>query len=328
MTIRSLLLGTTVLACLCGTALADGLRLRAEAIVEGDTVQLGHLIEGMTTGAETPVFRAPAPGTRGSIRADRVLAAARDMKVEGIDRIDLAGLTAVRILRPGRTVTRGDMEAALIRAFSQRGAKGEIEIILDDHLKPRLYDIARTDELRIKSLVSNSSTGRFEARISLSGEASGDSWIATGTAVETREIAVPSVDINRGDAVEAKDLTLIKRRVNMVPGDVITTLDDLVGMVPRRPLRAGEPIRQADLAKPIIIEKNQIVTVIYATSGITLSMRARAQNNASKGDNVRVQNLTSKRYIEGIATGQAQVSILSAPPVQPKLAAANSPSRF
>jgi flagellar basal body P-ring formation protein FlgA len=328
MTIRSLLLGTTLsVSLLCGTAFAEGLRLRTEAIVEGDTVQLGQLIEGLERGAEIPVFRAPAPGAHGSIRADRVIAAAREMGIKGADKIVLSGVNTIRILRPGRVVTRSNMQDAVAHAFSERGARGDVEVTLDDHLQPHTFDLARTEAIRVKSLNHDPATGRFEARIALSSDVTGDSWAVTGSLVETREIAVAASDLDRGDAVQARDLTLVKRRANTVPSDVITSFEDLVGMVPRRPLRAGEPIRQADLAKPILVEKNQIVTVIYASGGLTLQMRGRVQGNGSKGDTVRVQNLQSKRIVEGIVTGLAQVSILTAPPIQPKLADAGTPVR-
>ncbi len=323
MKLRALLIGTALVASLAGNAaIADTLRLRAEAIVEGDVVQLGQLIEGMEKGAEIPVFRAPAPGTRGTIRADRVIAAARDMGIAGADKITLGGVEAVRIIRPGRVVSRHDMQNALARAFSERGAKGDIEVVLDDHLQPRMFDLTRTEELRVVSLLNTAPGGRFEARISLSGDTAGDSWMVTGTMMETREIAVLATDTDRGEALQKRDLTLVKRRVGTLPNDVIASADDLVGMVPRRLIRAGEPIRTSDLAKPILVEKNQVVSVIYAAPGISLSMRARAQANGSKGETIRVQNLSSKRVIEGVVTGPAQITITSPSAPQPVVAAA------
>jgi flagella basal body P-ring formation protein FlgA len=314
-------------ALLSGTALADGLRLRAEAIVEGDTVRLGHLIEGLPEGADRPVFRAPAPGTRGSIRADRVLTAARESGIPGNTAIDLNGLTAVRIIRPGREVTRTDMQAAIARTLGERTARGSIEVTLDDHLPPRLFDLARTEDLRVQSVKRDQATGRFEARLALSGNQSGDSWLVTGSVVETREIAVLTVDADRGDALQARDISVVKRPANSMPADAVTNLEDLVGLVPRRVLRAGEPIRQADLAKPILVEKNQLVTVTYTSQGLTLSMRGRVQSNGSKGDAVRVQNTHSKRFVEGIVSGPGQITIQSLPLATPALADAGAAAR-
>lgn len=310
MNIRTLLFGTALAALTLGSALADPLRLKADVMVEGDTVRLGQLIEGLEKGADIPVFRAPAPGARGTIRADRVLAAAREMGITGLE---LTGARSVTITRPGRAISRGDMQDSIRQAFALRGAKGDLDVILDDHHATRTVDIVRDEPLKVISLVRDPSNGRFEAKMALANATAGESWVLTGSIVETREIAVPIADLDRGDALQAKDLTVIKRPAAYVGNDVIASMSDLVGMIPRRVLKAGEPVRQADLAKPILVEKNQLVTVTYASRGISLSMRGRAQSNGAMGETIRVLNPQSKRMLEGIVSGPAQVTI-SAPP--------------
>lgn len=307
---------------LSGTALAETLRLRAEAVVEGEQVQLGHLIEGLEKGGDIPLFRAPAPGARGTIRADRVVAAAREMGIQGID---TAGLRVVSISRPGRMVTRADMQTLLGRALADRGAKGDLDVIIDDHFTGRAVDNSNMDSLRVISLLRDPATGRFEARVALAGAAASDSWVVTGAVVETREIAVPVADFDRGDALQAKDLVMVRRPAHVVRADSITSMSELVGMIPRRVLKAGEPIRSADLAKPILVEKNQLVSVVYASKGLSLSMRGRAQSNGAMGETIKVQNPQSKRIVEATVSGPQQVTVV-APPAAPANLAEAAPA--
>jgi flagella basal body P-ring formation protein FlgA len=107
-----------------------------------------------------------------------------------------------------------------------------------------------------------------------------------------------------------------------VASDVVRPLSELLGMVPRRALKAGEMIRSADLAKPILVEKAALVTVTYAGKGLTLTMRGRSQGSGSMGDVVKVQNLQSKKVVEGVITGPGQVTI--AGPVAPTAALSDS----
>ena len=109
-------------------------------------------------------------------------------------------------------------------------------------------------------------------------------------------------------AIDARKLVMVRRPINQIAQDMMVTEGDLAGMVPRRTLRAGEPIRNADLAKPILVEKNQLVTVVYSTGGLTLSMRGRAQSAGSMGEAVRVQNPQSKRIVDGVVSGPAQIT--------------------
>lgn len=322
MMLRSFFISTALVAgLLSGTALADTLRLKAEAVIDGDKIRLGDLIDGLAKGSEIAVFRAPAPGARGTIRVDRVLAAAREM---GIDGIEAAGFRSIVVSRPGRAISRLDMQELIGSTVSARGARGDLDVILDDHLATRTFDISRTEAVKVVKLTRDSASGRFEAKLALAGAETSDSWIVTGSIVETRDVAVPVSDLDRGDAVQAKDLTIVKRPASHIGADIITSMSDLVGMIPRRALKAGETVRQADLAKPILVEKNQLVTVVYASNGLMLSMRGRAQANGSMGDTVRVHNPQSKRMIEGTVSGSAQVTITTFSPPPATLADAGT----
>ena len=322
----SLTLGAGLLSlALLSTASAQAMRVKAEAIVTTDTVRLDHLIDGIGKGGEIPVFRAPVPGARGTIRADRIVQAAREM---GIFDVDAGDITVVAISRPARTISRDEMQDSLMRVAMERGASRDIAVVMDDHHAARLVDAHRTDGLKVATFARDARSGRFEARLVLPGASDlGESWTVTGSIVETREIAVPVGDLDRGEPIQMKDLMVIKRPAGQVTTDIVRPISDLVGMVPRRALRAGEPIRTGDIVKPLLVEKNQLVTVHYASKGLSLSMRGRAQNSGTIGETIKVQNPQSKRIVEGVASAPGQVTITSITPHPASLADANSPTR-
>ena len=82
----------------------------------------------------------------------------------------------------------------------------------------------------------------------------------------------------------------------------------------RRPMRAGQPLRSADLVKPDLVQRDQSVTVIYETPGLYLTTRGKALDNGTEGDVVNVLNLQSKRTVTGIVSGRGQVTIQVATP--------------
>ena len=47
-------------------------------------------------------------------------------------------------------------------------------------------------------------------------------------------------------------------------------------MAARRALRAGQPLRSADLMKPELVQRNETVTLVYEVPGIVLTMRGKA----------------------------------------------------
>lgn len=307
---------------LLGSVSAQSLRLRAEAIVSSDTISLGQLVEGLEKSADIAIFKAPAAGAKGTIRADRILQAARELGVSGIN---TDAITSVAVFRPARTISRLDMENRIAESLAEQNPGTEFSIALDENIVSRTIDAARKDAITVTLVAKDPRSGHFEARLAFANPTPGDeAWLVTGTLSETQEIAVPAADLDRGDAISAKDLVLVKRPVNQLSSDIVKPLSDLVGLVPRRVLRAGVPIRNADVAKPILVEKNQLVTVVYQSKGISLAMRGRASASAARGETVRVQNLQSKRFVEGIATDNGQVTV-TGPAVQPANLAENSP---
>lgn len=304
-------------------SLAQTPRIKAEVAVTSDSIRLGEIIEGLAKDADIAVFRAPQPGQRGTIRTDRILGAAREL---GIFEVDAAGLSAITVYRPARTISRGDMENSVAELAKERGIFGDMSVVLDDHLQPRLVDIHRNEAIKITSFNRDARNGRFEARMALPGSTEiGDSWIVTGALVETRDVAIPVGDLDRNSPIEAKDLVIVKRPASQINGEIVRKAEDLVGMLPRKIIRAGEFIRQGDITKPTLVEKQATVTMIYSGRGITLSMRGKAQNAGTMGDAVKVQNPQSKKIVEGVVTGANQVTISA--PFTASLADASQPRR-
>jgi len=83
-----------------------------------------------------------------------------------------------------------------------------------------------------------------------------------------------------------------------------------VGMEIRRTLKAGQPVLAADLRQPTVIRKGEQVKIVYVSPGVRLSVDGIAQNEAAKGEPVRVLNSYSKRTIDAVAvaSGEARVN--------------------
>lgn len=82
--------------------------------------------------------------------------------------------------------------------------------------------------------------------------------------------------------------------------DVLGALDNpnlAIGQEARVALYAGRPIRAADVGAPAVVERNQIITLIYRHSGIVISTEGRALDRAGPGDLIRVMNISSRTTV-------------------------------
>ena len=74
-------------------------------------------------------------------------------------------------------------------------------------------------------------------------------------------------------------------------------IDLVIGQEARVALYAGRPIRQGDIGPPAVVERNQIVMLVYQRGSILISTEGRALDRAGPGDLIRVMNLSSRTTV-------------------------------
>jgi flagellar basal body P-ring formation protein FlgA len=129
-------------------------------------------------------------------------------------------------------------------------------------------------------------------------------------------MTVTANQIERGTTISANDLIMIDasnqlRRIGLLESNAI------IGLEARRTIAAGQPIYGQDVQKPLLVKRNQMVTLVLSRSGLAIATSGKALNDGSKGAMVRVQNVSSKQIIEGevAADGVVRIATLSAPQI-------------
>jgi len=166
-----------------------------------------------------------------------------------------------------------------------------------------------TGELQVLTLAYNPRTTHFDVSFDLpqSTALRRQTTRFTGTAVETIEAATVDHPIERGEVLKMSDLVVQRRPKS--EGPAITDLRSAVGLAARHSLRPGQPLREADLMKPAIVQRNDTVTIIYEAPGFTLTLRGRAQDAGAMGDTISVLNAESKRVVQGVVSGPGRVTV-------------------
>ncbi len=73
----------------------------------------------------------------------------------------------------------------------------------------------------------------------------------------------------------------------------------LIGTEAHVALYAGRPIALANVGPPALVERNQIVSIVFEKNGLNISAEGRSLSRAGVGDFVRVMNLSSRSTISG-----------------------------
>jgi flagella basal body P-ring formation protein FlgA len=302
------------LACLATAGLASGPALAGEAVVlretlnvEGPHVTLGDLFGIDSAAADVVVARSPEPGSRTSLDVNYVrrIAAENDL-----DWANAAGVRRLTVSRASRSIG-ADMLTGILEGelFAQEGRVHEVQ--LSNTAMALHAPLESAGGPQIVSLNYDARSGMLAAEITPYDGAR--PVRVTGRAYATVDVPVLARAIPAGTEITGGDIEWISHRSDRLRPDAVLDPDALIGFEARRTLRAGEPLRSYDLQRPLMVERGELVTLVFEAPGIQLSVRARAMENAADGEIARFVNLQSNRTVEALVNGPGRALVGMAP---------------
>lgn len=101
------------------------------------------------------------------------------------------------------------------------------------------------------------------------------------------------------------DVTLVAAEI---PG-AVTASEDALGLEARVSIYAGRPIRPSDLGPAAVIDRNQIVPLVFTTGGLQILTDGRAMERGGIGDVIKVMNLGSRATVSGLIAQDGRVHV-------------------
>lgn len=121
------------------------------------------------------------------------------------------------------------------------------------------------------------------------------------------EVLTYSRSLSAGDIVQPEDLTW--ETVAAAPRGAPDDADQLIGLSVRRPLRAGAVAKTSDVTAPVVIRRDDMVSVTYDSGGVRLTLQGKASESASLGETVEIENLQSGTTIHAVASGPGRAVV-------------------
>ncbi|HUA20072.1 MAG TPA: flagellar basal body P-ring formation chaperone FlgA [Bryobacteraceae bacterium] len=129
----------------------------------------------------------------------------------------------------------------------------------------------------------------------------------TTTRVVAKELLLP------GQTVTAQQVRMETYDDFPLRNDISRNLEEVVGRVPRRAIRAGQPIFRADLMEPFLVKRGEAVTVTAISGAAQLEMDdAVAENQGRQGDMVYLRNPRSGQVFRARVEGKDRALVLVA----------------
>ena len=114
--------------------------------------------------------------------------------------------------------------------------------------------------------------------------------------------------IQRNAVITAADIVIREQQLQGLSSDYLIRLNDAIGSRATRPIMAGKPLSNSGLAQPKWVKRGDNVMIIANYQGVSAKMSGTAMGDGSKGQQIKVRNLSSKRIIKAkvIAPGKVQ----------------------
>lgn len=295
-------------AALLGCTSAEAASLKPSATVTDGQILLGDLFDGLAPDqAARTIMAAPPLGRRTNLDAPTLTRIATS---NGVDWQASGGIDRIVVERAAVQVGTDAIIAALNKALGDTGARGQLDVLLDNRTLSLFLPAGNIPDLRVENLAYDPQRGRLTAE--LIAPATGPELIRQSVSArvqDTIELPVLSHRLATGDVITDADITFIRQARDRVQAGAVTEASDLVGKALRRTIAPNQAVNARDVHEPIVVGKGQPVTILLQSAAMTLTASGKALSDGAMGELVRIVNTSSNRTIDAVVAGPNLVTV-------------------
>lgn len=105
--------------------------------------------------------------------------------------------------------------------------------------------------------------------------------------------------------IMASDITIVSAEIE----GAVASAEMAIGQELKTTVFAGRPVRAQDLGPRAIVERNQIVVLIYRSGPLTIAAEGRALDQGAEGEMIRAMNLATRSTISGRITADGTIHV-------------------
>ncbi len=257
--------------------------------------------------ARVDLGKSPRAGRMKQLSGERITAAINAM---GLNDINIQVPERVFVKRASQELDPSRVETALghflsgffpkegfkIKAFSVRGIEpypqGDLSLVFDKRYTP-------SDNGRLSVHAEVWVDGVKEGRLTVTGRLS-----------QIKSVVVAATRLERGQTITPTDLTLRDMDVFGLQPDVMTSVDQVSGMVITRTIDKGECVTQDQFKQAPAIEKGSVIKLVAKKDRLSIVTLGVCKEDGYPGQTVTVQNLTSGKLVRGLVTTDGTVEVV------------------
>ncbi len=151
--------------------------------------------------------------------------------------------------------------------------------------------------------------GRLTMKVSCETQISWSIYVPV-TVISDITVVRVNRSLARGSILNERDLQelLVQRAPSHMP--IINYIEEAVGTALKRPLSEGTELQHSMLEAPVIIKRGEQTVIEAGNDQFMVRMTGKALQDGAVGEQIRVQNIASKRTIQGEVQANGSVAVL------------------
>lgn len=125
------------------------------------------------------------------------------------------------------------------------------------------------------------------------------------------DVVVAVENLNAGEIIAARSVRLEPMDAGKLQPGYVTELGKVVGMQIRQAVTPGSVLFERSLTRPILVRQGEMIRIAARIGEIEVSAGGVAMSQGAVGDLIRVQNLTTKRFLTGRVQQDKSVLVLN-----------------
>lgn len=115
--------------------------------------------------------------------------------------------------------------------------------------------------------------------------------------------------LKRGEVIDASSVYVTEEMLNYRNSKALDNPAKVIGKVARRNINQGEIITSSSFEEEALVQRGDLVTMVARNGGITVTALGKARSNGALGETIIVENLDSKKRVEGKVIGERMVEV-------------------
>lgn len=125
---------------------------------------------------------------------------------------------------------------------------------------------------------------------------------------ESRQVVVAAVNLMPGQVLRPELLKLEPMAADKINRSHLIDSRGLEGQEVLRPIRAGDPVRMADLRPALLVKRGEAVNLsLGSPDSFQVTVRLEAMQDGRLGEQIKMRNPESGRTLTGVVTGKGTV---------------------